>query len=79
MGIRGVIALLGALAIFLFGMSTMTSGLEKLTSGKLASLLEKLTDNIFKGVLLGAVVAGMVHLLRGYYRYVHRVCQRWHS
>ena len=61
LGIRDVIALLGALAIFLFGMSTMTSGLEKLTSGKLASLLEKLTDNIFKGVLLGAVVAGMVH------------------
>lgn len=61
MSIRDVITLLGALATFLFGMSTMTSGLEKLTSGKLASLLEKLTDNIFKGVLLGAVVAGMVH------------------
>lgn len=56
------IALLGALAIFLFGMSTMTSlAWKNLTSGKLASLLEKLTDNIFKGVLLGAVVAGMVH------------------
>ena len=53
--------MLGALAIFLFGMSTMTSGLEKLAGGKLASLLEKLTDNILKGVLLGAVVAGMVH------------------
>ena len=61
MNIRDVITLLGALATFLFGMSTMTSGLEKLASGKLASLLEKLTDNIFKGVLLGAVVAGMVH------------------
>lgn len=61
MGIRDIISLLGALAVFLFGMSTMTSGLEKLASGKLASLLEKLTDNIFKGVLLGAVVAGMVH------------------
>jgi len=59
--IPNLIALLGALATFLFGMSTMTSGLEKLTSGRLASLLEKLTDNIFKGVLLGAVVAGMVH------------------
>jgi len=42
-------------------MSTMTSGLEKLAGGRLAGLLEKLTDNIFKGVLLGAVVAGMVH------------------
>lgn len=61
MSIRDIISLLGALSVFLFGMSTMTSGLEKLASGKLASLLEKLTDNIFKGVLLGAVVAGMVH------------------
>jgi len=61
MNIRDIISLLGALSVFLFGMSTMTSGLEKLASGKLASLLEKLTDNIFKGVLLGAVVAGMVH------------------
>ncbi len=61
MTIRDVITLLGALATFLFGMSTMTSGLEKLTSGKLASMLERLTDNILKGVLLGAVVAGMVH------------------
>lgn len=61
MNVRDVITLLGALATFLFGMSTMTSGLEKLASGKLASLLEKLTDNILKGVLLGAVVAGMVH------------------
>ena len=60
MNIRDVITLLGALATFLFGMSTMTSGLEKLTSGKLASMLERLTDNILKGVLLGAVVAGMV-------------------
>ena len=61
MNIRDVITLLGALATFLFGMSTMTTGLENLTSGKLASMLERLTDNILKGVLLGAVVAGMVH------------------
>ncbi len=61
MGISDVVSLLGAFSIFLFGMSTMTSGLEKLASGKLAALLEKLTDNILKGVLLGAVVAGMVH------------------
>ena len=59
--IQDIISLLGALSVFLFGMSTMTTGLEKLASGRLASLLEKLTDNILKGVLLGAVVAGMVH------------------
>ena len=61
MGIHDIISLLGGLAVFLFGMSTMTSGLEKLASGKLTSLLEKMTDNIFKGVLLGAAVAGLVH------------------
>ncbi len=61
MTIYDVVALLGALATFLFGMSTMTAGLEKLASGRLAALLEKLTDNILKGVLLGAVIAGLVH------------------
>lgn len=61
MSIQDVISLLGALAVFLYGMSTMTSGLEKLASGKLAGLLEKLTGNIFMGVLLGAAVAGLVH------------------
>ncbi len=61
MGVQDIISLLGALSIFLFGMSTMTNGLEQLASGRLAKLLEKLTDNIFKGVLLGAVVAGVVH------------------
>jgi len=59
--IYDVVALLGALATFLFGMSTMTSGLEKLASGRLAALLEKLTDNILKGVFLGAAIAGLVH------------------
>jgi len=61
LGITDIVALLGALATFLFGMSTMTSALESLSSGHLSRLLERLTDNIFKGVLLGAVVAGMVH------------------
>ena len=61
MKITDVVSLLGALATFLFGMSTMTSALEKLAGGQLAGLLERLTDNIFKGVLLGAVVAGLVH------------------
>lgn len=61
MTIRDIVSLLGALSVFLFGMNTMTGGLEKLASGKLASLLEKLTDNILMGVLLGAAVAGVVH------------------
>ena len=55
-----VISMLGAIALFLFGMSTMTDGLEKLSSGRLENILEKLTSNVFKGVLLGALVTGLI-------------------
>ena len=50
----------GAIATFLFGMSTMTDGLEKLSSGRLEHILERLTSNVFKGVLLGDVVTGLI-------------------
>jgi len=53
--------MLGAIAIFLFGMSTMTNGLETLSSGRLENLLERLTSNVFKGVLLGALVTAVIH------------------
>ena len=56
-----IIAVLGAVATFLFGMSTMTDGLEKLSSGRLEQILERLTSNVLKGVLLGAVVTGLIH------------------
>ncbi len=53
--------MLGAIALFLFGMSTMTDGLEKLSSGKLERILEKLTDNVFKGIIMGALVTALIH------------------
>ncbi len=52
--------MLGAIATFLFGMSTMTNGLETLSSGHLERILERLTSNVFKGVLLGALVTGLI-------------------
>ncbi len=60
MSILNIISLLGGLALFLFGMSTMSSGLEKLSGGRLEMLLERLTNNIFKGILLGTVVTGII-------------------
>lgn len=60
MGPLDVITVLGAIATFLFGMSTMTDGLEKLSSGRLEAILEKLTNNVIKGVLLGALVTGLI-------------------
>lgn len=38
----------------------MTDGLEKLSSGRLEGILERLTNNVFKGVLLGAAVTGLI-------------------
>lgn len=60
MDILGVIKLLGGVALFLFGMTEMSNGLEKASGGKLEKTLEKLTSNIFKAVLLGAVVTAAI-------------------
>lgn len=60
MSFESVISLLGGLALFLFGMSSMSNGLEKLSSGRLETILEKMTDNVFKGILLGALVTGLI-------------------
>ncbi len=61
MDISNVISMLGAIALFLFGMSTMTDGLAQFSNGRLESILERLTDNVFKGVLLGALVTAIIH------------------
>lgn len=60
MSIADIVSMLGAIATFLFGMTTMSDGLEKLSSGRLERILERLTSNIFKGVLLGALVTGLI-------------------
>ncbi len=48
-----VISLMGGLAFFLYGMNVMSSGLEKMTGGKLEKALNSLTSNPVKGILLG--------------------------
>lgn len=53
MDIISVFALLGGLALFLYGMNIMSSGLERIAGGKLESLLRKMTSNPFKALLLG--------------------------
>jgi len=54
MDIFSIFTLLGGLAFFLYGMIIMSSGLEKIAGGKMEKLLEKLTSNPFKGLLVGA-------------------------
>lgn len=60
MDIFGVFALVGGLALFLYGMDIMGKGLEKLSGGRLERLLEKLTSNRIKAVALGALVTAVI-------------------
>lgn len=61
MNATNAISMLGSIALFLFGMSTMTDGLAQVSSGRLEGILERLTSNVFKGVLLGALVTAIIH------------------
>ena len=58
--IFSVLTMLGGLALFIYGMQQMGHGLEKLSGGRLASMLEKLTSSRLKGVLLGAGVTAII-------------------
>ncbi len=60
MTIFDVLTLIGGLALFLFGMNVMGGSLEKISGGKLESILERMTDKRIKGVLLGTVVTAIV-------------------
>ena len=60
MDIFGVLTLIGGLALFLYGMNVMGAGLEKMSGGKLEKILETLTSNPIKAVLLGAGVTAVI-------------------
>lgn len=60
MDLFSILQLLCGLALFLYGMNTMGDGLEKLSGGKLEKILEKLTNNTFKGFILGAAVTAVI-------------------
>ena len=55
-----ILGLIGGIALFLYGMHVMGGGLEKLGGGKLEKILERLTSNPIKGVLLGAAVTAAI-------------------
>lgn len=60
MGITDVLALLGGLALFLYGMQMMITGLEAAAGNRMKSILEKLTSNRIKGVLVGAAITAVI-------------------
>lgn len=54
-----ILNLFGGLGMFLFGMNTMSSGLERAAGDKLKRIMEKVTGNLVKSVILGIVVAAL--------------------
>ena len=55
-----ILGLLGGLALFLYGMQMMSSGLEDAAGNKMKKILEKLTSNRFLGVLVGAGITAII-------------------
>ncbi len=56
----GALTLVGGLALFLYGMHVMGEGLTSVSGGRLEKILERLTDNPIKAVLLGAGVTAVI-------------------
>ena len=60
MDIFSVLSLFGGLALFLYGMTVMSQGLEKIAGGKLEVILKKMTSSPVKGMLLGLGITGVI-------------------
>jgi len=60
MNFFGVLTLVGGLALFLFGMQVMSNGLKTISGGKLEHILQTLTSNKWKAVLLGLGVTALI-------------------
>lgn len=56
MDIFSFVTLFGGLAFFLYGMQLLSESLKKTAGGKLEKLLNKATDNKFKGLAVGAII-----------------------
>lgn len=54
MDVFSLFTLCGGLAFFLYGMIVMSAGLEKIAGGKMEKMLEKMTSNPIKSLILGA-------------------------
>ncbi|MCQ2169111.1 MAG: Na/Pi cotransporter family protein [Bacteroidales bacterium] len=55
-----ILTLLGSLGMFLYGMSLMSGGLQKMAGAKLRAFMAAMTSNAFKRVLTGIVVTALV-------------------
>ena len=55
-----ILSLLAGLSFFLFGMSTMSNGLEKAAGSKLEVILKKMTSNLLVSIFVGATITAVI-------------------
>lgn len=60
-----VLVLLGALAMFLYGMMLMSEGMQKAAGDSLRNFLNSMTSNPFKGILTGIIVTAIIQSSSG--------------
>ena len=58
--IINIFSLVGSLALFLYGMKTMSEGLEKFAGDRLRSILSAMTKNRVMGVLTGILITALI-------------------
>ena len=58
--IVNILSLLGSLGLFLYGMKTMSEGLEKFAGERLRNILAAMTKNRFMGVVTGIAVTALI-------------------
>ena len=66
MNILSILALLGGVALFLFGMHVMSGGLERISGDKLEGRLKKLTSNKFASISMGAGITVAMQIGRAH-------------
>lgn len=60
MTLENWLGIVGGIAMFLFGIKIMGTGIERLAGAKLKSILEKLTTNRFLGLFMGMLITGII-------------------
>lgn len=60
MSFEMMLSLLGGLALFLYGMQMMSTNLEAVAGGRMKDILERLTKNRVRGVLVGAGITAVI-------------------
>ena len=56
-----ILKLIGGLVLLIYGMNILSTNLKKLGGGKLEKILLEVTNNAFKGLLVGFVITFVTH------------------